>query len=145
MVVAEVARLVNDFMSEKKRNYNRKNFSHFVGSNVITPAFVQTPIVFTSGTMLYASFGTKPGYTNIASKSQTIWNKCRVRKKLLRTSPSGLKALAPVPVGLSTASDESSASTTCNVTDDPNRRFDPYITRGNDELNMLNILKYILT
>ena len=57
----------------------------------------------------------------------------------VRTSPSGLKTLALVPVGLSTASDESSASTTCNITDVPNRRFEPYITRSGDELNIENI------
>jgi hypothetical protein len=57
--------------------------------------------------------------------------------KPLRTSPSGLKALAAVPVELSTASDESSASTTCNITEVANRRFEVYITRsGGDELKI---------
>ena len=57
-----------------------------------------------------------------------FWNKAWLDKILQRTSPSGLKALAVVPVGLSTASDESSASTTCTITDVPNRRFEAYIT-----------------
>ena len=64
-------------------------------------------------------------------QNQTIRGIYGLDKLSQRTSPSGLKALALVPVGLSTASDESSASTTCNITDDPNLRFEAYITRGN--------------
>jgi hypothetical protein len=59
----------------------------------------------------------------------------------LRTSPSGLKDLTPVPkpVGLGIASDESSGSTTCNITDVDSRRLEPYITRDGDKFHILNI------
>ena len=60
--ISEVARLANNFHVRNIYITTRKT-SHFVGSAVITPALVQMPIVFTSGTMLYGSFGTKPGYT----------------------------------------------------------------------------------
>ena len=76
---------------------------------------------------------------HISYQKLVVLKKMRLDK--LRTSPNGLKdlTLVPKPVGLGIASDELSASTTCNIKDVDSRRLEAYITRGGNKFHILNI------
>jgi hypothetical protein len=114
-------------MSEKKKNYNHMKLLTLLDLLLLHQHLCRCLLCSQVGRYCEDLLVRSQATHIIASKSDDL--KQTVVKQL-RTSPSGLKILAVVPVGLSIGSDESSASTTCKITDVANLRFEAYITKS---------------